>query len=373
MNTISGLQRFSIGISLFLGYALFAVAWKVGDFYVQSSLGFSNSQLADSTAWLNIAKLTTNFIVGILVARVAAKHYFATVGNGFSMGLLLAGSGLAIMLKADTEMMVMVGRAVVGLGGGLVLFCQSPVTASVFSGKELNIMNGVNASAYNVGITAAITLSATILALPTEAMELVTSILIAVSITLAALIFFSFKKVQVSETGEVASFSSGLKENFNWVFCFVFSGAIVFYTLSFTFIEPANIMNLLYAGIVGNFAGIFLVGKFDIRKLAVTTTVLASLCAIPFILMGSQIAAMALGFFLFCSLPAFISLAYIRESVNPSSLALTFMLLWVGSDLLVSLMVKVFALVSPNVGNLILLGLITTYGLGTVYIARKYK
>ncbi|AJR05669.1 hypothetical protein H744_1c0644 [Photobacterium gaetbulicola Gung47] len=89
--------------------------------------------------------------------------------------------------------------------------------------------------------------------------------------------------------------------------------------------------------------------------------------------MDSQIAAMALGFFLFCSLPAFISLAYIRESVNPSSLPLTFMLLWEGSDLLVSLMVKVFTLVSPNTGNLILLGLITTYGLGTVYIARRYR
>ena len=97
MNTISGLQRFSIGINLFLGYALFAVAWKVGDFYVQSSLGFNNSQLADSTALLNIAKLTTNFILGILVARVAAKHYFAAVGNGFSMGLLLAGSGFRFL------------------------------------------------------------------------------------------------------------------------------------------------------------------------------------------------------------------------------------------------------------------------------------
>ncbi|GEA60173.1 MFS transporter [Vibrio comitans] len=373
MNTVSTLQRFGIGISLFFGYALFAVAWKVGDFYVLSVHTFDNAQLADSTAWLNVAKLVTNFLLGIAVARVAAKYYFATVGNGFAIGLLFSAVGLAVMVNASSDLMIMAGRAIVGLGGGLVLFCQSPLTASIFSGKELNLMNGFNASAYNIGITAAITLSATILALPAESMELVTYVLIGLSLFLAALVFLSLNKVTASESGEVASFSSGLVEKFNWVFCLVFSGAIVFYTLSFTFIEPANIMNLLYAGVVGNFAGIVLLNKFEIRKLAMTTTVLASLSAIPFVLAGSQVAAMALGFFLFASLPAFISLAYIRENVNPSSLALTFMLLWVGSDLLVTVMVKVFAAVPTSVGNMILLSLVAIYGAGTVFIARKYK
>lgn len=373
MNTVSTAQRFAIGLSLFLGYALFAVAWKVGDFYVLSAHTFNNTQLADSTAWLNIAKLVTNFLLGIAIARVAAKHYFATVGNGFAMGLLFSALGLGIMVNAGSEMMIMIGRAVVGLGGGLVLFCQSPLTASIFADKELNLMNGFNASAYNIGITAAITLSATVLALPAESMELVTYVLIAVSLLLAILVFLSLKKVPTNESGEVASFSSGLTDRFNWIFCLVFSGAIVFYTLSFTFIEPANIMNLLYAGVVGNVAGIVLVNKFDIRKLAMVTTVLASLSAIPFVLAGSQVAAMALGFFLFSSLPAFVSLAYIRENVNPSSLALTFMLLWVGSDLLVTIMVKVFAAVPTSVGNMILLGLVAIYGAGTVFIAKKYK
>lgn len=49
------------------------------------------------------------------------------------------------------------------------------------------------------------------------------------------------------------------------------------------------------------------------------------------------------------------------------------MLLWVGSDLLVTIMVKVFASEPGSIGDITLLSLVVIYGAGTVFIAKKYK
>ena len=380
---IEMLKKFFMGCCLFLGYTLFGVAWKLGDIYIQV-LNYGDQDLATMTAVLNTTKLLVNFGLGFVVAKLAAGKLFHYTAQGFALGVALAGIGMFGMTHMSGNLGLMVMRGITGAGGAFILLCQSPVTASVFSGKGLKLMNGFNSSAYNIGITTCISAAACLSRYSVESIKVITIIMLLLSAAMVLLILSLGKTLKVDENNNFDEMSEvsddfsvwdSLKNRFNLSFCLVISGAIVFYTLSFTFADPANIITLLYAGIVGNIIGIVFAGKYDVFKVSRLFSILAGISGVLLIIFKVQLASIALGFSIFCTLPSYITMAYLQKEATPKTLTQTFMILWVGSDLLVTLMVKVFAVVntaSAHAGNLMLLGLILFFSVGTVAISKIY-
>lgn len=374
------IKKIIFGTFLFLGYMLFTASWKIGDLFILNNK-FSTSNLATSTAILTLFKLAVNFSLSFLIAKVAAKKLFNYATKGFACGIIILGLGMASLLITNGNfILILISRSIVGIGGALILLCQSPVTSSYFTGKDLKIMNGFNFSASGVGITLAVTFSTVICKNMESSLKILSIITLIIGVLLFYFSFIYEGSKGEGDNGEVVednfSIFDGLKNKFNWIFLLTFSSSIVFYTISFTFIEPRNVIMFLYAGVIGNIFGMMLCNKFDIFKVARITTLIAAVSGIPFVLTGNQYASIFVGFFLFSSLPSFVMIPYMQKGATRKSLTITFVMLFVLNDLSVILYIKLYAFLKTNTlsgGETLLIALISAYSLGTLFISKYYN
>ena len=381
----NAVYRLGLGFCLFVGYALYGVAWKLGDFYILAA-GYGKQDLASLTAVIALAKLSVSFISGAVVAKIVAKKVFNYTSKGFAIGVALAGLGLYGMTYMNSLEGLLLTRVIVGAGGALIVVCQTPITAIVFKGKELKIMNGFSNSAYNIGIALCLTIAAYLSTNANIAVGLVSRSAWIVSLLMILMSILVYRGVSVEDNVEEnkdtkvkvekSSILEGFKSKFNWIFCIAFAGAVGFYTIAFTFIDPSIVMSLLYAGVVGNLVGVYAAGRYDVYKVSLIASKVAWLLSVPFLFWGNQVIAILLGFTLFFSLPSYTTTAYVRKGATPQSITTTFTILWVGSSLIISILVKVFAYVqaiSVNGGNILLVVLMAIYAIGVQLLAKYYR
>ncbi len=378
----NAVYRLGLGICLFIGYALYALAWKLGDFYILAA-GFGKQDLASLTATITLAKLSVSFIAGIVLARQVAQKVFNYTSRGFALGVALIGVGLYGMTYMNSLEGLLLTRFMVGAGGALVVVCQSPVTAIIFKGKEMKIMNGFSNSAYNIGIALCLTMSVYVSRNVELAIVTVSRITWIVSLLMILVSILIYRGVSTEgnadgdeKKSEKQSILEGFKSKFNWVFCIGFTGAMGFYTIAFTFINPSIVMLLVYAGVVGNLVGTYVAGKYDVYKISLIASKVVCLLSVPFLFWGNQVSAILLGFTLFFSIPSYTSIAYMRKGVTPQSVTTTFTILWMGSSLIGAGLLKVFAYVqgiSTDASNILLLVLMSLYALGVQLIAKYEK
>jgi len=371
------MSKFIVGLVLFSGYFMFAFSWVLGDIYI-SSIGYSATEVGESTSTLNIIKMLANLVGGALIGKVLAEKVFKFNMFGFILGMLTISAGLMVASATEAFSIILLSRALVGLGGGMILFTLSPITASVFDGKALSLVNGTNSSAYASGIAVASALGAIIAANTIDIMY----IAIAILLILAIVMFIAKLNVNPivpesngNEEQQTASFKLALKTPFNWLFMLTFTAAIVFFTLMFTFATRMNIeaTPFLWAAVGGNVVGILLGGSFTHKKVTAISSITAALAGVAFLLGGFAPAALLCGFALFAGIPSYITLAFNQSWATPATIGTTFMMLWVGSDSIVAATSIGFPSLIGSMGsNIALVALLVCYAMGNAVLARKF-
>ncbi|CAK3040977.1 MFS transporter [Vibrio crassostreae] len=360
------INRYIIGAALFIGYTLFALSWKAGDLFI-SNIGYDANDLSTLIAALNIVKVVANFLIGVITANFIAEKTFLNNSNMFVAGCFSVAASMLLMPYCENFYLLSMIRALLGLGGALILFSMNPLVASIFPEKELPIVNGLNSAAFNIGIAIMLTGAALMKSAP-ELVMLVTAI---VAVTAGFAFLFANRNAinQVKmdldyskggihneeSTNEKFGIIDALKDRFNWLFSITFTGIMAFYYVAFTFLDVDTVMFLIYAGIIGNFAGIAgaktLKHTTVIRLCASLSLILAVAFLFTLEQSVSKFIAFALGFTIFFSLPSYVTLGFGQKNATPKRIGLTFMMLWVVSDLLATFILKFYAFLASNPGS----------------------
>lgn len=390
---VNKLNRYLIGISLFVGYTLFALSWKAGDLFI-SNVGYDANDLSSFIAVLNIVKVAVNFLIGVVTAKFIAEKTFLNNSQLFMLGCLSVGASMFALPMGESFYYIAACRALLGFGGAMILFTMNPLVADIFPENELPIINGLNSSAFNVGIAIMLTLSGVMASEP----SMVTSAVAAIALMAACLFYMANKssvslmksrlksanevQVESKPSEEAYGILDGLKSGFNWLFALTFTGIMSFYYVAFTFLDGETVKYLMYAGIVGNFAGIVgakALPHIVVARLASFTSVVL---AVTFMFtIGSSLSpwiAGALGFVMMFSLPSYVTLGFSQPNSTPKKVGITFMMFWVLSDLLATFILKAYAALASSpatesTATLFILAIAACYPLGCLLIKGEQK
>ena len=344
-------MRYALAATLFLSYMLFAFGWRAGDFYV-ASLGFSASRTALMTNAITIAQ-----VVGSLVAANVLLKLGPRAALTLSSCLIIFG-GLAAL--TDVFPVVFVIRFVLGLGGALAVVFMSAIVAKVFEGRELQVVNGVNSVAFNTGLAVALTFAVQMVASPTTAV-VVAAVLSA--LVLAGWLFVSraLPKEAPSAAKVDSSFTmrDGFKDWFNWVFALSYTGLLSYYIVAFTFMDPATIRWVVYAGVIGALTGTVIAARTPnvLKPKVVVIAAAAQLVSAAAVLALSEsrfatLVGVILGLAIFFPMPFFVQLAFLRPGVTAREISVTFSIFWAVSYAGSVIIIQVFAWIADATGGL---------------------
>lgn len=343
--------KFIIEITLFLTYVLFAVAWQAGDHYIRS-LGFTTSQAALLTNAVSLAQAIGSLAAANILLRMGAK-------NAFTLASLLIVFGGSLSFFTAYPIVFLI-RFVLGLGGALAVVYLSAIVARLFTGKPLQIANGVNSVAFNTGLAIALTLAAQKANNPVAAV-LITATL-SIIVLIVWLIFARFvPKVTATESATDASYTmrNGFSEWFNWVFALAYTGLLSYYIVAFTFMDPNTIRWVVYAGVIGAVTGTLTAARVPEQLKPVIVVVSAALqlvfAALVLTLANTQYeitVSVILGLVIFFPMPFFVQMAFMRPGVTPRQISVTFSIFWAVSYAFSVILVQIFAWITDLTGGL---------------------
>jgi len=306
------------------------------------------------------SKLILTLITSLLVSSVPLKRTHTLVV--FTIGVCVVGVGSYVFES------VIPSKVLIGIGDGCILGTLSPLTALLFEGKALNIVNATNNAAPIFAITGIIAAAGTV----TGAMsETAFALSVTSGITAVLLLIIMRFKGKEAEQSERASVIEGLKNPFNWLFGSVFSCAVAFIVICFTFLSAEMTMPFLYAGCAGLIAGIFISGKYEPNTAVKVLASLTGLVGIPFALTGNPYLGMVAGFCLFSSFGSYMSIAFLRPGANAMTLGITFMMLWILNDIFAIGGTQIFSLAPEELSGIFLALLIGLFSLGSNYLTSK--
>ncbi len=369
-------KKYMIEVILFLTYMLFAMSWKAGDILV-AKLGFSATESAIMTNAINIAKI---------LGSLSAAMFIAKLGNRkvFTVSTLLITMGILIPFVNGFSTIFLI-RFILGFGGALVLVTINPIVAKIFEGDELPVVNGLNSVAFNVGIAMSLTLSKGISANPTLAIKIISGILlIGVVMWLPLSKELEENKLTNIAKAEIENYNiwDGFKESFNWVFSLSYSGILGFYLVSFTFMKAENVKYVIYAGVIGALLGTFQAKKFkDKLKLVRISSLLQVISGILFVVYYNdpivKVIGVALGFFIFFPMPAYVTLAFSRPNSTPRKISVTFSIFWAVSYSVSIILIQIFAFLKDTMGDNIaltfILASLASMFIGTMLFMKNQK
>lgn len=340
-------KKYLIEVAMFLSYALFAMSWKAGDFLI-SSYGFSAGELATMTNAINIAKIIGSLSAAAIIFKFGKK-------NTFLISLLLIVMGGSLPMMSEYYQIFMM-RFILGLGGAWILVTINPIIAELFEGKELLIVNGLNAVAFNAGLAVVLSLAGAISGNPSITLYLISSLL-----ALCGILWWCIgnsDSSQINKKRDEKSYTliDGFKEKFNWIFSLTYSGLLGFYLVSFTFMKPENVKYVIYAGMVGAVAGITFGTKVkDKVNFVRISAALQLLSAIGFLMLYEspivKLIGIILGFMIFFPMASYVTLAYNRRDVTPEKLSITFSIFWAVSYAVSIFIVQIFGLLVDLTGG----------------------
>ncbi|MFC0174592.1 hypothetical protein [Vibrio comitans] len=352
------------GATLFLGYALFSASMKLGDFFITAgSLGVDSvTTLSNGLTILIACKLFSTIIGCVILNKVDSFSAFKVGTLMFTAGVAIVGVGIGGLAFSEH----MLSKAFIGLGGGFILATINPLTAMLFQEKELSIVSGANNAAPNIGITALIVSASLIMTQLHLPMYLFVGIALLLVLTMLGL--RTKAKPIRRDNAPSSGVLNGVKSLFNLIFAAAFSAVVAFFTLCFTFLEPAMVTPFLLAAIAGSFVGTGLATICNYRVVAISASLVGAVGAVIFISSGNAYAGMICGFSLFSSVTSYMMLAFKREGVTPASLSITFMLLWVFNDLFVLVTGAVYGRLSATDGATLLIVFAVIYPLLTLIL-----
>ncbi len=342
---------YAIAALLFVTYMLYAVAWRSGDFQV-ATLGLSASRTTLLTNAITIAQVVGSLVAADIMLKMGVRRAFALASI-----LIIFGFTLAF---ADAYPVVFAIRFTLGLGGALAAVYLSAITARVLTGTALQIANGVNSVAFNVGLAIVLTFAVPISNSPA------TAIIAAGAFSTVALVLWLILSRRVPESHGAAAVEDehytmrlGFSESFNWIFALAYAGLLSYYIVAFTFMDFSTVRWVVYAGVVGALSGTAVAARTaDARKpiiVVVCGAVQLVTAALMLALSHSPLAAVVgvlLGLSMFFPMPFFVQLAFIRPGATPRKISVTFSIFWAVSYAVSVVILQIFGWITDATGGL---------------------
>jgi predicted MFS family arabinose efflux permease len=182
------------------------------------------------------------------------------------------------------------------------------------------------------------------------------------------IIWLIFGKIDLSTPTTTANLAQkdytlvdGLKDKFNWLYAFTYSGLLAFYIVLFTFYPKAGISQakqVILFGIIGAIAGMIYSNK-SVKRIPIIriSGLIQVLAAFGLSFAGDNhtmgtISAAILGFFIFLPMPALVTYAQERSGMTAQKISVTFSLFWSISYAVATIIPTIFAkIVDINNGD----------------------
>lgn len=333
-----------IEIVIFLTYALFAFSWVAGSIMSKKITADYGVQGVTAATWatnaITIAKVVGNLMAAWFLVRLRPKMAFA-----FASALIVAG---VVGVWAGTYSLYVVSRLVMGLGGAFVIVYFGPIVMNYFTPEERPLVNGINSIAFNTGNLFALLFTGALLSSLGTWQNVIVAISVASLVLLVVWLFvaedFPLAAKAAGATGEVKVYTlgDGMKDPFNWMLPFCYSGILFAYIAIFTlfplipsFAVPGKNLSALMitAGMVGTFAGIVAAKKYPLRLPLIRWSGLIMTGFIGLMIFTSNqmvayAAAFLAGFFMFLPVTAMITLPQELPGMTPGRVTVVFGMFW---------------------------------------------
>lgn len=373
---------------VFLSYVLFAMAWVGGAASMnQIMLSMEVDSLASASfisGSVTIAKIVGTFLAAWVSIKFGIKYAF------FIAGLLIA-IGLLTPFAPNYELLL-ISRFLMGLGGALMIVYFNPIVMHWFAPHERATINGFNAVAFNVG-TAVILWSMTDINAISGSWQISLILFSLASLVLAFIwLFVKFDAPAANKDNVVAveehySYSDGIKDKFNWVYAFTYSGLLAFYICLFTFFPKAGISQSKWVigfGIIGTLAGILYSKKIPQRIPVIRWSGLIMIVTIYGLSFSQSatlqtLSAIVLGFFIFFPITALVSIPHELPKMTGQRITIVFSLFYSISYLCSTVILWLFGkMVDMNGGDysysLMLITLLSsTFFIGSFFLPETAK
>ncbi|WP_168191757.1 MFS transporter [Chromobacterium phragmitis] len=349
-------NKYLIEALLFASYVLFGMSWAGGSAFIPQimrELGLhdlaAGSHISNAVA---AAKLLGTFVAAGILSRLMAKKAVA-----LAMALMAVGALTPFVHSYPWLLLV---RFLMGLGGALIIVYFAPIVMQWFEPGERPFVNGLNSVAFNVGTAAILFGLPAMLGWFRDWQTTLLAISLGSVACLGLWLVFGADGAQEKKPaadGTRHTLGQGLKERFNWLLAFTYSGTLSFYVILFSFYQNAGIQQakfVVLAGLAGTVAGIWLARKMTRRLPLLRVSGLLQLLAV----MGlhAQVwgwsddaglvtaSALAAGFFIFLPITSLVTLAQEQAGMTPEKVAVTFSLFWFLSYLLATVSPYLFGL-----------------------------
>lgn len=332
-------NKYVIEALLFLSYMFFGMSWQASTIFLPNIMEEMQVTQLSRGSWISnvvaIAKIIGTFIAATILTKFGTK-------KAVTLSLFLMALGIFTGFASNFTLLLII-RFLVGLGSSLIVVFFAPLVFELFEAKERPIVNGMNSVALNVG-TAIVAFSITgLLSVFNHSWQ---TILIVISsgsmiVFVLWLIFGANTTAPEHTTKKTYTILDGLKEPFNWLLAFTYSGTLSFYLILLTFYIYAGIASTKYfmaLGILGTIAGIIIAQKSHNRLPLLRLSGLIQILAIlgihsqawgwtnnSNIVFFSSIIA---GFFIFLPMTSLVLLAQERKGATKESISVTFSLFW---------------------------------------------
>lgn len=341
------LRGYLIELVLFTSYALFAVNWIAGSTLTADIMKFFGlTSFASATLISNaitVAKIIGNLLAAWFLVKLRPKWAVA-----FASGLIVLGAFLAAF--ATEYWMFVAMRFLMGFGGALIVVYFSPFIIRYFEPSKRPLMNGINASAYNIGgILAMVTVGPVILWQETWQSTLIFfSMCSGILWILWLFVGEDFQldqplnQDQQTKKSETYGFKEGLRDPFNYIFPFTYSGLLLLYIVVLTIlpiskgspIDPKTLSaTVALSGVIGAACGIFAVQKSRLRRPIIRWSGVV-MSAFGLLMVSSQTASVAilaaagLGFTMFFPMTALVTIPQELPKMSPTKLTVIMGFFW---------------------------------------------
>ena len=345
-------NKYLVETLIFTSYVLFAMAWVGGTASMNDIMALLDVDTLASASFLSgavtLAKIAGTFLAAWLATKCGVKQ--------------LIGLGVFTPLAGSYEWLL-VSRFLMGLGGAFMIVYFNPIVLHWFSLDERPAVNGINAVAFNVGTLLILWFMVDINALlggwkhSLIAFALVSLVL---GLIWQLVDFKTDSKEEGTDPNQPFGYLQGLKDTFNWIYAFTYSGLLTFYICLFTFYPKAGISQSKWVigfGILGTLAGIIYAKRFPLRLpvirfsgLAITVMIaVLSFSGDPLI---QTLSAMTLGFFVFLPVTALVMIPHEMKGISTSRITVIFSLFYSISYLFSTIALWLFGkLVDINHGD----------------------
>lgn len=332
-----------VELVMFFTYAFFAVNWIAGTTLTAEIMNYFHLESYASATFISNA-ITVAKIIGNFLAAWFLVKLFPKKAIGFASLLIVVGCAMAVF--AQNYAMFVLGRFVMGFGGALYVVYFSPMVIHYFSPEQRPTVNAANGVAYNFGsIIAMLVVTPVIHWLKTWQYSM--GFFAVISLLLFLLWLFVGEDFPISHTSSVekssnTSFLADLKQPFNWLLPFTYSGLLILYIVVLTMFPQAQLANvnsstlstlMAVGGIIGSLLAIGL-SKIYTKRLPVIRLCGIVMSALAFVMFNvtiplvSYLSALSLGILMFLPVTSLVLIPQELPGMTPEKITRTMGLFW---------------------------------------------